>query len=102
MLNYQFSIDPENWPLITIGPPYQMLSDLALCNPDYTTEIIDSIKFVMEGKMQKYSFGGSDFCLIDVYDQDSKIFYDFGESEITVPTTDLLKLMVDWKDFLKI
>ncbi|MFM8913508.1 MAG: hypothetical protein ACKOE6_11435 [Flammeovirgaceae bacterium] len=80
-----------------------MLSDLGNGNLQTlrgATAAIRNIEKVMKGEKKKYSFGGSDACLVEVEPTTCRVAYDFGEKETTVPTKALLELLQDWKAFL--
>jgi uncharacterized FlaG/YvyC family protein len=108
MLKYKFQSkviwegEPAR-PLMKIQRPYQILENLN--NGDITTvkgvsKILTEIDKVVEGKKKKFSFGGSDACIIEVLEKKSVIAYSFGEKEKEIPTKDLMKLLKDWKEYL--
>jgi hypothetical protein len=90
-------------PLMKVQRPYQMLENLN--NGDMATvkgvgKVLTEIGKVLEGKKKKFSFGGSDACIIDVLAKTSVIAYSFGEKEKEISTKDLIKLLKDWKEYL--
>lgn len=89
--------------VIKVDPPYEMLFDVAngyLSTSSGVRDVIQNIEKVQRGELEKFSWGGSDYCIIDTYKDESNISYDFGENETSVPTPDILKLMKDWERFL--
>ncbi len=106
MIKYHFSekiILGDRILLIDVEPPYEMLYDLSsgfLQTEQGTRDVIENIQKVINGQLEMYSFGGSDYCIIDVYKEHSKIFYDFGDSEAKVSTKELFQLLEDWKSYL--
>jgi hypothetical protein len=108
MLKYKFQSkviwegEPAR-PLMKIQRPYQMLENLN--SGEMTTvkgvgKILSGIDKVMEGKKKKFSFGGSDACIIDVQIKTSVIAYQFGEKDKEISTKELIKLLKDWKEYL--
>lgn len=78
-----------------------MLSDISNCDYGYIEHVLLDIDKVKTGEIDKCSFGGSDYCIIDVFREKSVVMYDFGESETEIPTDDLVKLLQDWSLYLK-
>jgi hypothetical protein len=107
MIEYSFEskkIINELVYLIDVKEPYEMLYDLSsgfLSQSEGVEEVLTGIQKVVSGESAKYSFGGSDYCIIDVYKDESKIYYDFGENESAISTNELIRLLNDWKIFLK-
>ena len=108
MLKYKFHIkaiwegDPAR-PLMKIQRPFQMLEDLSnghLSTLKGVEKTILQMEKVQRGEKKKFSFGGSDACLIDVGSKISLIAYNFGEKEKEIPTKELILLLKDWKKFL--
>lgn len=90
--------------IIDVEPPYQMLYDLSsgfLQTSVGVEDVIKNIGEVVSGKADLYSFGGSDYCIIDVRKDTSSVQYDFGENETQVSTNEILELLNDWLGFLK-
>ncbi len=106
MIKYHFSeknVLDERILLINVEPPYEMLYDLSsgfLQTIEGVEDVLQNVRKVAEGEMEMYSFGGSDYCIIDSYKDKSKIFYDFGESETEISTVELIQLLEDWRSFL--
>jgi hypothetical protein len=108
MLKYKFHTkviwegEPAR-PLMKIQRPYQMLDDLSsghLATLKGVEKTILQIEKVKDGTKKKFSFGGSDACIIEVSGKTSIVAYDFGEKEKEIPTNELLLLLKDWKKFL--
>lgn len=100
MIKYNFFIFDLNETRISVQEPYEMLSDLSNCKLTYVEEIISSIGKVISSEINMFSFGGSDYCILDVYKDKTEVQYDFGESKTFIPTLELLKLLSDWKEYL--
>lgn len=108
MLHYNFKRkkiwdDEPPRPVMEVKKPFAMLGDLGNGNLQTLRGVnaaIRNIEKVMKGEKKKYSFGGSDACLIEVGASTSRVAYEFGEKEATVPTAALLDLLQEWKAFL--
>jgi len=100
MLKYNFFTFEKNEARISVESPFEMLGDISNSKLSNTLEIIKNINNVKTGSINTYSFGGSDYCILDVYKDETKVYYDFGESETSLPTNELIKLLEDWRDYL--
>jgi hypothetical protein len=108
MLKYKFHFkkiwgEESARPLMKIQRPYQMLEDLSnghLGTLKGVEKTLLQIEEVIGGKKKKFSFGGSDACIIDVLGKTAVISYEFGEKEKEIPTKELILLLKDWKMLL--
>lgn len=106
MINYSFNSKTAFDNLIyriNVEPPFEMLYDLSsgyLKESKNVEGVLKEIEAVKEGKTEMYSFGGSDYCILDVYKNETKVYYDFGENETVIQTSELKQLLTDWKDYL--
>jgi hypothetical protein len=108
MLKYKFHTkviwegEPAR-PLMKVQRPYQMLEDLSnghLATVKGVEKTLLQIEKVKDGTKKKFSFGGSDACIIEVASKTSIIAYNFGEKEKEIATKELVLLLKDWKKFL--
>jgi hypothetical protein len=106
MIKYQFTkkiIFSKNIYRIEVEAPCEMLYDLSsgfLQEPEGVKEVLTEIQRVRNDQVEIYSFGGSDYCIIDVLKDKSIVMYDFGENVLEIETNDLVKLLEDWLAFL--
>lgn len=110
MIEYTFSkkIIWENEsprPIMKIKKSFSMLEDLANGHLQTTkgiATVLKNIEKVRKEEKKNYSFGGSDACIIEVTKNKAKIIYNFGEEETSVSTYQLLKLLRDWQEYIRI
>ena len=89
--------------LINVKPPYEMLFDLSsgfLQTCDGVIEVLEGLQKVQAGETEIYTFGGSDYCIVDAGKEKAIIEYDFGESRAEIATSEIVKLLTDWKAYL--
>jgi hypothetical protein len=97
--------DGKRFPTISINDPkYQMLGNLSQGHLSESRGVIDeinNIQKVVNGELASYSFGGDDWCIINVEKGKSSIISGFDSFEpIEVPTRDILELLERWSGFL--
>ena len=97
-------LDGTQVPTISFSNPYQMLGNLAtghLSQSPGVIEELDLIKQVLEGSLNVHAFGGDDWSIIEVEKDTSFITSGFDLFEpIEIPTSEIYKLMNEWKSFL--
>lgn len=100
MLQYKFLVW-KGEKRVEVQAPYTMLSDLSNCSRLQIDEAVSNLQALVEGKIDFYTFGASDACIVDSAEMDSMIFYEFGEKDTTIDTSEILKLMIDFQNFHK-
>ena len=108
-MNYNFYVkvlpDGAKFPLIEIEPEsldmLQHLSRGHLSSSEEVKKELSKIDAVMNGETEKYSFGGDDWCILEVHQERTKIINGFDEFEpFEIDTNDIISLLKDWLLFL--
>ncbi len=109
-MRYNFYVkvfrDGRKIPLMWIDDPYSELYALSQGHLSKSegvlNEIIETKKVINEEKEVHY-FGGSDWCILEVKEKETIVRNGFDEFEpFEVPTSDIIKLMEEWYEFLKL
>ncbi len=107
--NFSFFItvaaDGSQRPMISIGNvDLRMLANLAsghLTSSNNVREELKEIDNVVTGSREKHSFGGDDWCILEVNDKITTISNGFDEFEsIEIETKEIVNLLEGWCDFL--
>lgn len=86
---------------VEVSKPFEMLNDISNCTPAHLNETATNLEKVIKGELDYWSWGGSDYCIIDSAELESMIFYEFGEKDTIVDTKELLQLVNEFKEFRK-
>ena len=86
-----------------------MLNDV-WCNLDYASEIVQSIKQVQAGTLDKYDFWWDvTWVFVEKWKSTARVAYDqydfwtntYVEKELEIPIEDIYNLMKDWKEYIE-
>ena len=99
-LKYKFT-DWKGEKRVEVEKPYDMLNDISNCSSAHLNESIINLQKVINGELDYWSWGGTDFCTIDTAELESMIFYEFGEKDTVIDTKELLKLITEYKEIRK-
>ena len=96
----------EEVPAIRIqNSKYAMLANLSQGHLSESIGVEQEIRKILEvinKEIDSHSFGGDDWCILDVKRKRTMIINGFDEFDpIEVSTEKILKLMTNWLDFLK-
>ncbi len=100
MLQYKFLVW-KGEKRVEVQAPFAMLSDLSNCSRLQIDEAVVHLQELVDGKIDFYSFGGSDACIVDAAEVETMVFYEFGDKDLTITTSEILKLMTDFQNFHK-
>ncbi|HTF80934.1 MAG TPA: hypothetical protein VL947_04400 [Cytophagales bacterium] len=99
-LKYSFT-NSKGEKRVEVQKPFEMLSDISNCTTPHLNDTITKLEKVVSGEMDYWSWGGSDYCIIDSAELESMVFYEFGEKDTIVDTKELLKLLKEYGEFRK-
>lgn len=72
-----------------------------LSKSDGVKVAVENLDKVENGELNQYELSAGDWCVVDVKKDKSVITNNFDEFEpIEIPTSEIVKLMKDWFDFL--
>lgn len=87
------------------GPKYAMLSNLSqghLSRSEGVRQELNKIELVKGGKCEKHSFGGDDWCILDLGKSKTIIENAFNEFDpVEIETEQIYKLLTGWLEFLE-
>ena len=98
-------IDGRQYPIINVAPKeYEMLYELGmyhLSKSDGVKIAVKNLDKVVNGELNQYELSAGDWCVVDIKKDTSVITNNFDEFEpIEISTSEIVKLMKDWLDFL--
>lgn len=100
MIQYEFYLNKIGIPQFGFKSPFEDLTELGSLNFTLLNEVILSLKKVLEGELNQYSFGYEVYS-IDCQKDTSKIIDTFDAWKVIheLPTIEVYKMMRNWLDF---